>query len=120
MKYLALIECNRISFLKMKKKAKSMVTVDGGLYPIWDELFVKDHNSADAFRFNRKDSSQPVHVSPRFVDPDFVRALIQSLKLAGNKKKQWLNMDASQLWKYLTGVIIVGALIYGFLVGGGF
>ncbi len=120
MKYLALIECNRISFLKMKKRAKSMVTVDGGLYPVWDDLYIKDHNSADAFRFQRKDSAQPVHSRPIFVDPDFVRALIMSLKLAGNKRKHWLNMDASNLWKYLTATAIIGALIYGFIVGGGF
>lgn len=118
MKYLALVECHRISFLKMKKKAKSMVTVDGGLYPNFDDLYVKDHESADAFRINRKESTQPVHVRPIFVDPDFIRALIQSMKLSGNKRKRWLNLDGSNLWKYLTAIAVVGSLIYGFAVYG--
>lgn len=120
MKYLALIECNRISFLKMKKKAKCEVTVNGGLYPVDDNLYVKDHESEDAFRFNRIDSSQIVHTRPIFVDPDLRRAKIASMKLAGNKKKKWLNMDSSNLWKYLTATAIIGALVYGFIVGGGF
>lgn len=118
MKYLALIECNRISFLKIKKKAKSEVTVNGGLYPIDDHLFIKDHESADAFRFNRIDSSQIVHTRPIFVDPDYRRARIASAKLAGNKKKMRLNLDSSNLWKYLTAIAVAGSLIYGFLVYG--
>lgn len=119
MKYLTLVECDQITFFRIKKKAKSLVTVKSRLYPLFDDLYIKEHDGRDAYRINRIDSTQPVHVKPTYVDPDYVRVLIKSMKIAGQKKKMWLNMDASQLWKYLTGVIIIGALIYGFLVGGG-
>ena len=46
------------------------------------------------------------------------RAKIDSMKLAGSKRKMWLNLDSSSLWKYLTAIAVVGSLIYGFTVYG--
>lgn len=118
MKYIARMEINRILFIKVKKKAKALVTVDGRLYPNDDKYYVKDALSDDAVRFQPIDSSQIVFTRPVFIDPDMTRAVAKSAKLSGNKKKIWLNMDSPQLWKYLTAIAVVGSLIYGFLVMG--
>lgn len=114
-KYIARIECNRILFIKVKKRAKALVTVDGRLYPNDDRYYVKDYLSSDAMRFQRIDSTQIISTRPIFIDPDMIRAISDSAKLSGNKKKIWLNMDSSSLWKYLTAIAVIGALIYGFL-----
>lgn len=117
-KYLVLIESNRIRFLKMKNAAKPLVNVGGRVYPNDDDLYVNDHHSSVSLRLQRIDSSQILFNYPKFIDPDMTRAKIDSMKLAGTKKKLLFNMDASQLWKWLTGIAIVGSLIYGFLVMG--
>ena len=117
-KFLAIIETNRIKFLKMKKNARPLVTVNGRIYPNDDELYIKDHYSADAMRFQRIDSSQIVSNRMLFIDPDMTRVKIKSMQLAGSKRKLWLNLDSSKLWKYLTVIAVVGSLIYGFLVMG--
>lgn len=117
-KILVIIESNRMRFLKMKKNAKPLVTVNGRIYPNDDEYYLKDHISSVAMRFQRIDSSQIVFNKPVFIDPDLTRAKIDSMKLAGSKKRLWLNLDSSKLWKYLTAIAIVGSLIYGFLVMG--
>lgn len=117
-KYLAVMESNRIRFLKMKKNARPLVTVNGRIYPNDDEIYLKDHFSSDAIRFQRIDSSQIVSNRPIFIDPDMTRIKIKSMQLAGSKRKLWLNMDSSKLWKWLTAIAVVGSLIYGFLVMG--
>ena len=117
-KILAIVEVNRIRFLKMKKNARPLVTVNGRIYPNDDELYLKDHISGVAYRLQRIDSSQILHRKPIFIDPDVTRAKIDSMKLSGAKRKMWLNMDGSNLWKWLTAIAVIGSLIYGFMVYG--
>ena len=117
-KTIAIVEVNRIRFLKMKKNARPLVTINGRIYPNDDELYIRDRQSSEAMRFQRVDSSQIIHSRYIFIDPDLTRAKIDSMKLANTKKRLWLNLDSSQLWKYLTAIAIVGSLIYGFLVMG--
>jgi hypothetical protein len=117
-KYLAIVEVNRIRFLKLKKNARPLVTVNGRIYPNDDVYYVRDHLSSDAVRFQRIDSSQIIHCRYVFIDPDMTRAKIDSMKLANTKRKLWTNLDSGQLWKWLTAIAIVGSLIYGFLVMG--
>ena len=117
-RYFARIEVDRILFLKVKKRAKNLLTVGGRLYPNDDYLYVKDYLTADAIRFNNIESSQPITCRPTYVDPDATRIKILYGKLTGNKKKLWLNMDASNLWKYLVMVIIAGSILWGLISGG--
>ena len=117
-KILALVEVNRIRFIKMKKNARPLVTINGRIYPNDDELYIKDQISGNGLRIQRVDSSQIIHRSPIFIDPDLTRAKIDSMKLAGSKRKMWLNLDGSNLWKWLTVIAVVGSLIYGFLIYG--
>lgn len=119
-KYLVLVDVDAVRFLRVKKGAKALITRNGRIYRNDSDYYIKDYLSSDAIRINRMDSTQPVLTRAQFSDPDMTRVFIKSSKLSGSKKKIWLNMDASQIWKYLTAIIIVGSLAYGFLVSGGF
>lgn len=117
-KFLAVVEINRIRFLKLKKAERPLVSIFGRMYPNDDDLYVKDRFSGDAVRFQRIDSSQIIHCRRIFIDPNMTRAKAKSMNQAGTKRKLWLNMDSSQIWKWLTAIAVVGSLIYGFLVMG--
>lgn len=117
-KYIARMEINRILFIKVKKKAKALVTVDGRLYPNDDQFYLKDVNWMDAIRFQRIDSTQVIMGRPVYVDPDRTRAISDSAKLSGNKKKIWLNLDSGNLWKWLAIIALGGSLLYGFMTMG--
>lgn len=119
-KYLVLVDVDAVHFLRVKKGAKALITRNGRLYRNDSNYYVKDYLSSDALRINRMDSTQPVLTKVQYSDPDLTRVFIQSAKLSGNKKKIWLNMDSSKLWQYLTAIIVVGSLLYGFLSSGGF
>lgn len=120
MKALCRLECDTVRIFKLKKGPRQMVSANSRLYRIDDELMVKDVRTGDCYAFYDIDSTQPYSSQPILVDPDFTRALIDSAKLAGNKKSIWMNVSGSKLMEYLTVAVVVGALIYGFLVGGGF
>lgn len=117
-KFLAVMEVNRIRFLKLKKADRPLVTINGRMYPNDDELYLKDQISGDAYRFQPIDSSQILHRRPIFIDPNMTRAKAKSMDQGNSKKHLWLNMDSSSLWKYLTAIAVVGSLIYGFMVYG--
>ena len=115
MKYLVRVECDRVSFIKIKKSAKALVTVNGRLYRNDDSFYIKDYLSSDAMRFQNIDSSQILSNRPVFIDQDMTRAFADSAKLSGNKRRVWLNLDGGNLWKYLAAAAVVFSLIYGFL-----
>lgn len=115
-KVIAIVEVNRIRFLKMKKNAKPLVTINGRMYPNDDELYLKDQISGVAYRFQRIDSSQILHRRRIFIDPNMTRAKAKSMNQAGSKKKLWENFDGNKMWKYLTAIAVIGSLLYGFLV----
>lgn len=117
-RYFARIEVDKVTFFKVKRRAKNLLTVGGRLYPNDDWLYVKDYLSADAIRFNRIESSQPITSQGVYVDPDTTRIKILYGKLTGNRKKLWLNLDASNVWKYLVMVIVVGSILWGLISGG--
>lgn len=117
-KIIALVEVNRIRFVKMKKNAKPLVTINGRIYPNDDELYLKDQISGVAYRFQRVDSSQILHRRRIFIDPDMTRAKIASMKQAGSKRKLWDNFDGNKMWKWLVAIAIGGSILYGFLVYG--
>lgn len=117
-KILAIVEVNRIRFLKLKKSERPLISIFGRMYPNDDELYIRDQISSEAYRFQRIDSSQIIHRRPIFIDPNMTRQKAKSMNQAGTKKKLWLNLDSSKLWQYLAAIAIVGSLIYGFLVMG--
>lgn len=118
MKHLVRLECDRIKIYRLKKGPRQMVSVTSRLYRMDDWIMIKDLRTGDAMAFYDIDDTQPWMVKPTLVDPDMTRALIDSAKLSGSKKSIWANLQPGHLMEYLTVVIVAGALIYGFLVGG--
>lgn len=119
MKHLVRLECDRIKVFRLKKGPRQMVSVNSRLYRMDDKYMVKDLRTGDAMAFYDIDDTQPWMVKPTLVDPDETRALIDSAKLSGAKKSIWTNLQGGHLMEYLTAVVVIGALVYGFLVSGG-
>lgn len=112
------IESDRIKCFSLKKGPRQMVSIAGRLYRCDDDLMIRDINTGECAVIYYIDSTQPVMCQARIIDPDMTRAYIDSAKLAGNKKSIWANLTGSNAWKWLTAIIVVGCLLYGFLIGG--
>lgn len=104
---------------KMKRRSRQMVSVASRLYRTDDDLCLKDQKSADAMYFYPIDSTQPLLLEPRLVDPDYTRALIGSAKYSGNQKKIWSALDVGSIKKMMIPLIVVACIVYGYLIAGG-
>ena len=118
-KYLVRLECDRIKWFKVKKANRLLLSLHERLYRNDDYYYLKDRHSSDAIRITPIDSNQVGRVIPVLINPDDTRALIMSKEITGRKKQSWLNLDASSLWKYLLGIVIVGTVLYTVLMNGG-
>lgn len=118
MKHLVRLECDRIKVFRLKKGPRQMVSVTSRLYRMDDKFMIKDIRTGDAMAFYDIDETQPWMVKPTLVDPDETRALIDSAKLSGSKKTIWSNLQPGHLMEYLGAIVVIGAIVYGFLVGG--
>ena len=118
-KYVVRLQCDRIKWFKVKKAERLMLSLHNRLYWNADQFYTKDKHSSDAIRITAIDSNQVGMVTPQLINPDDIRAMIMSKEISGNKKKSWLNMDASKLWQYLVIGIIAGAVLYTILMKGG-
>lgn len=117
-KYILMMETDCITWFKIKKGNRQLVSLWGRLYRNDDALYVKDKHCSDAIRVTPIDSNQVGKARPVYVSPDDTRAIIMSKEIAGTKKKSWLNFDASKIPMYLIGAIIVGSVAYTILTGG--
>lgn len=117
-KYIVRIETDCITWFKIKKATRELVSLHGRLYRNDDQLYVKDKHSSDAIMVKQIDSNQVGKPRAVYVNPNDTRAIIMSKEIAGTKKKSWLNFDASKIPMYLIGAIIVGVVAYTILTGG--
>lgn len=116
-KFLAIVECDRITIKRLKRGARQMVTTNGRLYRTDDAIMIKDTRSGDAMVIYGIDDTQPMHPDAPLVDPDMTRVLIDSAKLSGTKKRIWGNLDdiTDSLIKVFVAMIIGGALVMTFV-----
>lgn len=117
-KYIVRLECDRIRWFRIKKAERELITLHGRLYDNEDCLYVKDKHTSDAVMIKPIDSNQVGKPRPTYVDPNKVRAKIMSKEISGNKKKAWLNLDASKLWMVFVAVIVGGSVLITILNGG--
>lgn len=94
-----------------------MVSIASRLYRVDDAFCVKDRQMDHAWAIYPIDDTQPMMVNPVIADPDNTRTLIASAQVAGNKKSIWANLSGSKAWQYLTVIIVLGCLAYGYLIG---
>lgn len=120
-KYMLMMETDQITWVKVKKSNRLLVSLWGRLYRNDDQLYVKDKHSSDAIRITPIDSNQVGMVKGGksvYVNPNDTRAIIMSKEIGGTKKKSWLNLDASKIGTYLIIAIVVGVVAYTILTGG--
>ena len=119
-KYVLRMEADRMKWFKVKKADRELLTLSGRLYDNEDSLYLKDKHTSDAIMVKPIDSNQvgkPAdHVC--YVDANRLRAKIMSKEISGQKKKAWLNMDASKIGMFLIAAIVVGVVAYTILTGG--
>lgn len=118
-KYFARFEADRVRIFRLKKGPRQCVTILSKLYRTDEPLMVRDTKTDDVMVFYNVDETQPLMPYPVLVDPDETIALMDSAKAVGNKKAMWAYIGGSNMWQYFTAIIIVGALLYGFLAAGG-
>lgn len=96
-----------------------MVSANSRLYRVDDQYMLKDLKSGNAYVIYDIDSTQPRLDHLEYVSPDMTRALIASAKTAKTKKTIWANITGGgHLMEYLTVIIVIAALAYGFLMKG--
>lgn len=116
-KYLTIVECDKITVRRMRRGSRQMVSVNGRLYRTDDDIMIRDIDSGDAMAIYPVDDTQPLHPAAPLVDPDMTRALIDSAKIGGNKKRIWVDLDdiTGKVMQILAAIIIIGALVMSFL-----
>lgn len=117
-KYIVRLECDRIRWFRIKKAERELITLHGRLYDNEDCLYTKDKHTSDAVMIKPIDSNQVGKPNSIYVDPNKIRAKIMSKEISGNKKKAWLNLDASKLWMVFVAVIVGGSVLITILNGG--
>lgn len=70
MKFLARRERDEWRFNRLKKGPNVMVSVFSKLYPVCNDVMLKDLRSADCIAFTNADETQPLMPEPVFIDPD--------------------------------------------------
>lgn len=93
-----------------------MVSISSRLYRVDDRLLLKDRLTSACYAVYGIDDTQPYTVDGEFLDPDDTRRLISHAQQYGTSKSIWQRLDASKVWQWLTIIIVVGAVLYGFLV----
>ena len=70
MKFLARRERDEWRFNRMKRGPNVIVSVFSKLYPVCNDVMVKDFRSADCIAFFNADETQPLMPKAVFIDPD--------------------------------------------------
>ncbi len=114
------IEADQISCRKLTRKPYQMVSLFGRLYRLDDDFFIHDRKSNDCFIVYDLNGTQPHMTKPEYIDPNMTRAYIDSAKISGSKKSMWGRIGGIDWYKILVPIAIVGSLVYGFMMNGGF
>lgn len=97
-----------------------MVSIYSKLYKVSNDVMVKDTKSADCIAFYNADETQPLMPEPYKVDPDFLITLMDSSKNSGTKKSIWSNITPNKVMAWMVPFTIAAAVLYGFLLQGGY
>lgn len=120
MKFLCRRERDEYRFNRLKKGPNVMVSIYSKLYKVSNDVMVKDFKSDDCVAFYNADETQPLMPEPYLVDPDLLIVLMDSAKNSGGRRSIWANITPSKILAWLTPIVVIFALLYGFLLNGGF
>lgn len=95
-----------------------MVSISQRLYSVDDGLFYRDPQTSEAYVMYDIDSLQPYGHEANYLNTEMLRVQILSSNISGTKKGMVFKLDSSHIEKYLSTIIVVGALLYVLLTGG--
>lgn len=108
-KFLATASRSKVIFRKVTKVNRPLVMVYSKMYRIDDDLFCADHESTDSFILYDLDEQQP-YGHGKYLNPDFTKVLIDSMKLSGGKAGKLFDLNM----ELIIAVLVVGIVIFSF------
>ena len=118
MKYFIRKEADRFRIYNLKRGARQLVSISQRLYSVDDNLFYRDPQTSEAYVMYDIDNAQPYGHEPEYLNTEMLRVQILSSNISGTKKSMVFKLDGSHIEKYLTTIIVIGALLYAVLKGG--
>ena len=100
----------KVIFRRVSKTARPIALVYDDLYRMDDNLFIPDGESKDAIVFYDSGEQQPWGRG-EYLDPDFTKALIDSMKMSKQKPTRLFDMNIEAIMAILIiGVVAFSAL----------
>ena len=117
MRYLTLIEADKIRFLRIKTGNRPVLRVGTRIYRADESIFLRDRQSTDALLIYDADGTQP-HGHQRYYDPDIVRIYVDSAKLK-NRGKTYTELGGimETVGKNAIAIAVALIIIAGFIMG---
>lgn len=113
-KFLVTASKSKVIFRKITKTNRPLTLVYNRMYRIDDELFCCDRESTDSFVYYDIDEQQPYGYG-EYLNPDFTKVLIDSMKLAKGKPGRLIDFNFQTI-AVIGVVLIVGiSLVSQFL-----
>lgn len=113
-KFLATASRSKVVFRKITKTNRPLVMVYSRMYRIDDELFCADQESPDSFVLYDIDEQQP-YGQGKYLNPDFTKVLIDSMKLSGGKAGKLFDLNMEVIIAILVVGIVAFSLISQYL-----
>lgn len=108
-RYIATLTREKAVFRKISKMNKALTIVGGRLYRTDDALCVKDAEKTDCFVLYDLDEQQP-YGHGEWLDPDYTKALIDSLKLSKGRIDKPFDLPSSAVMLIVAGVVGISIL----------
>lgn len=106
-KYLVTASTQKVIFRKLGKVNRPIAMVYSRLYRIDDELCSSADDRPDSFVYYDLEEQQP-YGHGDYLDPDFTKAMIDSMKISRGKPTKLFDMDLEKIMI----VIVVGVVLF--------
>jgi hypothetical protein len=109
-KYLVTMSKEKIIFRKITKVTRPIVQVYDKLYRVDDDLMIVNRTTGDTLIFYDANEQQPYGYG-HYLDPEFTKALIDSMKLAKGKPAKLFDINGGTITAIVLLAVIGFALI---------
>lgn len=113
-KYLVTCSTTRVIFRKIKTTGNPLAILYGSLYRIDDKLFSSNNESSDSFVMYDIGEQQP-YGRGEYLDPEFTKVLIDSMKLAKGKATKMFDFNSEAVIMIIVVGIVGFSLLTQFL-----
>lgn len=116
-RYIATMTKEKVVFRKINKVNRSLTMLGSRLYRTDDALCIGDAEKADCFVLYDLDEQQP-YGRGDWLDPDFTKALIDSLKLSKGKIDKPFDMSKGSIIGFIIAAVVGISILSTVLEGG--